>query len=765
MAINCFRTWFAAACLVACGKPDIVFSQNDDSIAVAPADTATAAAAEALRQGRPWRATQLIAPVLADSGRRTPDALMVAAAAAAGWEGWREVDELLAGTSWLDSLYEGRGRVLLARASLEQRADSEALRHATASLRSARDAYSRGTRLVLLARAYDRLDQRDSARLAYERAAEELPAAADWLRLRAAGVSADAATRADDYARLASAVARARIAPTEAQARERTGDLLGAARAYDSVGAGAAAFRLRIAAERDSVARDTLRRGLVAYIDAHSGSGEARTAVEVFDAAFVTPTPAEQLVVGRSAALSGPFARAASAFAAAAKAGPLSPRDHFNYGQALARLDRDLEAARELAKVPKGSPYAADAEYQRARALLAVGRGAAARDVLRRVIRAHPRDTIAASSALLLLADLATDEGRDGAARASFLELARRYPSSPHAPAARFRAAIAAFAIGQAREAARELDTLRARYPRSAERLAAGYWSGRAWARAGDSTRARDRWREVAGRDPLSYYAAASRRRLGEAPWAPRAVADSFPTVAAVDTAMSRAALLERLGMDVEARFEYDALAASAAESPERLLATAHAFLDRDLPTRAIPLGVKLIERGVNDARVYRIIYPVAMRDVLAAEATERKLDPALVAGLIRQESSFNPRATSVAGARGLMQVMPEVGRQIARSLRFPVWDPVLLYQPDVNLQLGIAHLANLLRGTDDLTRVLAAYNAGSSRVRRWSTKIGADDPEIFTERIPFVETRDYVRIVQRNREMYAMLYEWNTDH
>jgi soluble lytic murein transglycosylase len=213
--------------------------------------------------------------------------------------------------------------------------------------------------------------------------------------------------------------------------------------------------------------------------------------------------------------------------------------------------------------------------------------------------------------------------------------------------------------------------------------------------------------------------------------------------------------------MDVEARFEYDALAAAATESPDRLLATAHAFLDRDLPTRAIPLGFKLLERGINDARVYRIVYPVAMRDVLAAEAAERRLDPALVAALIRQESSFNPRATSAAGARGLMQVMPEVGRQIARSLRFPLWDPVLLYQPDVNLQLGIAHLANLMRGDDDLPRVLAAYNAGGSRVRRWSAKVGADDPEIFTERIPFVETRDYVRIVQRNREMYEMLYTW----
>ena len=56
---------------------------------------------------------------------------------------------------------------------------------------------------------------------------------------------------------------------------------------------------------------------------------------------------------------------------------------------------------------------------------------------------------------------------------------------------------------------------------------------------------------------------------------------------------------------------------------------------------------------------------------------------------------------------------------------------------------------------------VLAAYNAGESRVAKWATKAGANDPEIFTERIPFVETRDYVRAIVRNEEFYRLLYRW----
>jgi soluble lytic murein transglycosylase len=107
------------------------------------------------------------------------------------------------------------------------------------------------------------------------------------------------------------------------------------------------------------------------------------------------------------------------------------------------------------------------------------------------------------------------------------------------------------------------------------------------------------------------------------------------------------------------------------------------------------------------------------------------------------------------------MQVMPNVGRAIARSRGYPLWDPALLFDPAANLELGTSHLAAALRQHPDLTRALAAYNAGDSRVRRWNRKAGVGDPEVFAERIPFDETRDYVRIVQRNVEMYRVLYDW----
>jgi soluble lytic murein transglycosylase len=132
-----------------------------------------------------------------------------------------------------------------------------------------------------------------------------------------------------------------------------------------------------------------------------------------------------------------------------------------------------------------------------------------------------------------------------------------------------------------------------------------------------------------------------------------------------------------------------------------------------------------------------------------------------LVAALIRQESNFNPRATSPVGARGLMQLMPDVGQGLASAKGISSWNADMLYDPAVNIKLGTAHLRTLMRKYPEVVKSLAAYNAGESRVEKWSTKTGAADPEVFTERIPFVETRDYVRIILRNRAYYSALYPW----
>jgi soluble lytic murein transglycosylase len=415
------------------------------------------------------------------------------------------------------------------------------------------------------------------------------------------------------------------------------------------------------------------------------------------------------------------------------------------------------------------------AAYQRARLLARTGSAAESRAALQEVVDAFGGDTSAATSALALLADLAVDDGRDGDARALLLRLARQYPRSERAPRARFDAAIIALAAGDAAAARRELDalgteSLRAERPitvdttPSEEAIAATYWAGRAAQAAGDEAAARARWREVASRVPWSYYAMLAARRLGVSPWRPNGdTSVSEPSDAAVAT-VHRIALLERLGFDPEMGWERDWLARWADSSSERLVAAAAALRDAGIASPAIRLARRALDKGAPPTTaVYRALYPWPWESLVRESARARGVDPALAAAVIRQESNFTPNATSPAGAIGLMQVMPPVGRSIWDALgaeRAGVpWGVALLRQPDVNVALGMRHLEASLGQYPDVAYALAAYNAGGTPVARWRRRAGANDPELFVERIAYDETRDYVRIVSRNRAFYASLY------
>src|SRR5436309_3100623 len=149
---------------------------------------------------------------------------------------------------------------------------------------------------------------------------------------------------------------------------------------------------------------------------------------------------------------------------------------------------------------------------------------------------------------------------------------------------------------------------------------------------------------------------------------------------------------------------------------------------------------------------------PRASRPAVEAEAEEFGVDALLLAALVRQESVFDVQALSPAGARGLAQLLPSTAALMARGLDvtfYPDWITV----PDLNLHLGAAHLADLLRRFGRVDAAVAAYNAGPIPVRRWLDREGANDPDRFIELIPYPETRGYVRSLLRNRELYRALY------
>ena len=614
--------------------------------------------------------------------------------------------------------------------------------------------------LVLRARELDRADSLDAARAAYEEAAEKLPQLSDWLYLRAAGVTGDSSARARYYARLRTDVARDRVRWTDAIARERTRDFAGAIRAYNALGARLDALRLRINPPADDASRSAARTDMLAFISNSSNSPDTREAIDLFDKVFTTTTPAEELTIARAAARSGLPDRAATAYAKALGAGLGDVSDNVGYGSVLFRLRRFADAANQFAKVRAPSRLAAAAQYQRARAQIALGNIEAGRSTLRAITTAYPTDTSAAS-ALLLLADLATDDNRDRDARQTLTALLKRFPTGRHAASARFRSGMIAYIQGDRKAAAAEFDSLVSRDPNSSDAMAAGYWAGRSYAALGDKTRSAARWRSVINKDPLSYYAVMAAKRLDTTLVASDRSPSNYGKIPAIDSARSRVASLKDVGMDVEAGFENDKLFRDAMANPTRMVATAHALAGTDQASRSIALGRRAVEEIGHSPENFRLYFPVLERETLISSSKENGLDPVLVAALIRQESNFNPMATSPVGARGLMQLMPDVGKGLAASKGIGPWDPDLLYQPAINIKLGTAHLRGLVRRYPEVVKVLSAYNAGESRVERWSSKTGAGDPEVFTERIPFVETRDYVRIVLRNRAYYQALYPW----
>jgi len=132
-----------------------------------------------------------------------------------------------------------------------------------------------------------------------------------------------------------------------------------------------------------------------------------------------------------------------------------------------------------------------------------------------------------------------------------------------------------------------------------------------------------------------------------------------------------------------------------------------------------------------------------------------------MVASLIRQESEFNPGAISSRNAFGLMQLLPSVGRSMAREEGIRHFNEVELLNPETNIRLGSRYLKQTLDKFDGQPAyAFAAYNAGHSRVTDWQSIGKYHGMDEFVESIPFTETRDYVQAILRNESIYRALHE-----
>jgi len=156
----------------------------------------------------------------------------------------------------------------------------------------------------------------------------------------------------------------------------------------------------------------------------------------------------------------------------------------------------------------------------------------------------------------------------------------------------------------------------------------------------------------------------------------------------------------------------------------------------------------------------FALRYPLPYREVFTEYAKTYDLDVAWVLGLARQESRFITDARSAAGAAGLMQVMPRTARFVAQKIGLRNYQRKGVTEIETNVTLGAGYMRLVLDQLGSPVLASAAYNAGPSRARRWRDTSRPLEGAIYTETIPFPETRDYVKKVMANSMFYAALLE-----
>ncbi len=319
-------------------------------------------------------------------------------------------------------------------------------------------------------------------------------------------------------------------------------------------------------------------------------------------------------------------------------------------------------------------------------------------------------------------------------------------------------------------------------FPGSEYASGALYFLGRLAEGAGDPSGARTYYDEIVSEYPNYYYTVIARDRLRELGNVP-ASAKVIEFLRSIDFPRRSRTLNFQPNATARARIERARLLASAGLEDWAVNELRYGAQNEDQPqvlavelaaittkTAGPDQAMRYIKRYAGSylyvpvesapAEFWRFAFPLPYRAELERFSKVNGLDPFLVAALIRQESEFNPKAISRANARGLTQILPGTGRELSRKLKVRAYGTASLFVPAVNLQLGTFYLKSIV---DNLggrwEAALAAYNAGPSRARAWSSWGEFREPAEFIETVPFAETRNYIQTVLRNADTYRRIY------
>ncbi len=438
------------------------------------------------------------------------------------------------------------------------------------------------------------------------------------------------------------------------------------------------------------------------------------------------------------------------------------------------RTGRPDEALRTVDRALAVAPVERRSAWLYERARLQQPKGAqAALVTLDRLVREHPKSS-EASDGLLLRAQVLESLNQGVEAEGAYNRLAVEYADDDDAGRAIWRLGWLAWFRRDFEGAATRWARLNNLPGGQAYRENATYWIGRAHEERGELELATRQWAESVGHQPRGYFGILATMRLtrrglpvpaARDARAPLALPQDATVLLRAEPRYAKAETLRALGLGAWADAELDEMARRSVGEAPRLYAVSAAFSQdarhhlslRILRRDFLPMaraGYAWLPRAF-----WEMFYPLGWRVEVAGAAQRAGIDPLLVSAVVREESSYNPLARSRVGARGLMQLMPETARPMARVRGMAFQEGELLDDPAANIELGSAYLGGLVRDFGDARLAVAAYNAGPTRVREWWTARKSDDMEVWVEQIPYNETRNFVRRVMVGWEEYRRLY------
>jgi tRNA dimethylallyltransferase len=358
-----------------------------------------------------------------------------------------------------------------------------------------------------------------------------------------------------------------------------------------------------------------------------------------------------------------------------------------------------------------------------------------------------------------------------------YQEALKKYPDNFYGQWAGWRLGWVNYIDGKFDKAFDRFQDVAKRFPKSPFIEYNLYWSAKSAEKLGNKDKAKELLTNVATLYPYTFHGIRAKEQLQGVSFPgsnSEKMAPENPVKLGrtLDTREkfyhTRAQELSAIGLTGEARKEIQRLEKSIRKNLTGVLWLSNIYHKAGGYSESLKLlqlykdfATKSGERTLSP-RFWKYFFPLAYSEAVTSNSKYRKVDPFFVNGIIRQESLFDSKALSPAGARGLMQIMPATGKKLypKTKLKKP-FEADVLFQPDLNIRLGVKYVSQLnKRFGGNGTHILISYNAGPHVLKKWLKRFGhLNDLDVFIESIPYPETRRYVKHVLRNRGIYNTLY------